>query len=84
MDYFGMQGLSKPDAYTPYAAGAKMYGLQAGSRPTAGPVDRTGYAERDKTMAARRNALLARLKMAQAGNYMSPEYLRGMQNAGNA
>lgn len=42
LDYMGFQ---KPDAYTPYAAGAKTYGMGR-PNPTSGPVDNQGYQER--------------------------------------
>lgn len=61
--------------FNPYAAGAKVYG--AGRlNPTSGPVDKLGYRERDLATAARRNAILRRLKAMQTKNYMSADYLR--------
>jgi hypothetical protein len=64
-------------SFNEYAAGAKIYG---GGRynPTMGPVDKTGYADRDRKRAVRRNALQARLKAtgkkaygsSDAGRYM--------------
>lgn len=76
-DVVSALGLRKPDAYNPYSAGPKMYG--AGSPiATSGPVDRSGYMERDANVRnAQREALLRRLKAAQAGRYMSAEYLGG-------
>jgi len=68
-------GLNKPDAYNPYAAGSKLYGAGR-SNPTSGPVDKSGYAERDANARnAQREALLRRLKAAQQGNYLSSGYL---------
>ena len=54
--------------FNPYAAGAKIYG---GSRynPTSGPVDKTGYKERDRLRQVRRNAINARLKAQTKGAY---------------
>jgi hypothetical protein len=52
--------------FTPYAAGAKIYNSIASS-PTRGAVDKTGYANRDRKLAAKRNAVLAAMKGAQAG-----------------
>lgn len=54
--------------FNPYAAGAKIYG---GSRynPTMGPVDPTGYKERDRARQVRRNALHAKLKATSKGAY---------------
>lgn len=59
----------------PYSAGEKIYG---GGRyfPTSGPVDKTGYRERDLRTQARRNAILRRLKAQQSGNYGSPDAMR--------
>ena len=72
----------KPDAYNPYAAGAKQYGAAGtGAGPNQGPVGmagQQGYAERDRMAQVRRNAYLARAKANQAGQYMSPEWL-GME-----
>jgi hypothetical protein len=54
--------------FTPYAAGAKIYNSIASS-PTRGAVDKTGYAQRDRTLAAKRNAVLAAMKAKQAGAF---------------
>ena len=78
---YGLTGYGnqpKPDAYTPYAAGYKLYG-GGRSNPTAGPVDKAGYQERDLMNNARRDAVLRRMKAAQQGNYASPAYLNGAQ-----
>ena len=42
-------------SYNEYATGAKRYGSNAGLAPTTGPVDKTGYRERDAAIAARKN-----------------------------
>lgn len=73
-------GLQKPDGYNPYAAGEKVYGYGSRHNPTSGPVSASGqqgYAQRDNQVQAKKNALLSRMKMAEAGNYMSSGYLRG-------
>lgn len=61
--------------FLPYAAGDKIYG---GGRdaPNIGPVDPTGYRERDLKYHARRVAIQRRLKQLQSGNYMSPDVQR--------
>jgi hypothetical protein len=63
-----------PD-FNPFAAGAKVYG---GGRynPTMGPVDKTGYAERDRKLQVRRNALQAKLKAKGKGAYASSDAMR--------
>jgi len=63
-----------PD-FNPFAAGAKVYG---GGRynPTMGPVDKTGYAERDRRLQVRRNALQAKLKAKGKGAYASSDSMR--------
>jgi len=63
-----------PD-FNPFAAGAKVYG---GGRynPTMGPVDKTGYAERDRKLQVRRNALQAKLKAKAKGAYASSDSMR--------
>lgn len=71
-------GLQKPDAYTPYAAGYKMYG-GGRSNPTSGPVDKAGYMERDLMNKTRRQAVLNRMKAQQAGQYNTPDSLNGAQ-----
>lgn len=76
-------GLSKPDAYSPYAAGSKVYGPEGRAHPTSGPVDSAGmmgYAKRDSQVAAKKSAILARLQAAQKGQYLTPEYLAGGNN----
>jgi len=62
-------------SFNPYAAGQKIYG---GGRynPTSGPVDPTGYKERDRRLQVRRNALGAKLKAMQNKNYGSPDFGR--------
>lgn len=67
-------GLTKPDAYTPYAAGMKLYG-GGRSNPTAGPVAREGYREREMLNRSKRQAVLNQLKKVQSGEMMSPEAL---------
>lgn len=64
--------------FSPYAAGRKIYGAVSSS-PTMGMVDPTGYAERDRKMAARRNAVLQRMKGMNKGAYGSPDVLRFMR-----
>lgn len=61
--------------YNPYAVGNKIYG-SGRHFPTMGPVDRTGYQERDSRYKARRQALLNRLKAEQKGNYGSADAQR--------
>ncbi len=61
--------------FNPYAAGRKHYG--AGRLfPTTGPVDPTGYKERDAMARARRNAILKRLRAQFLGNFASADYNR--------
>lgn len=61
----------------PYAVGNKIYG-GGRSFPTMGPVDKMGYQVRDKVHAARRDAVLRRLKAMQKGNAMSADAMRGV------
>ena len=63
-----------PD-FNPYAAGAKMYG-SGRMNPTLGPVDKSGYAERDRKLRVRRNALQAKLKAKAKGAYASSDSMR--------
>lgn len=81
-DQIARMGLTKPDAYNPYAAGDKRYGLNGSTTATSGPVSaqgQQGYQDRDREMAVRRQAVLNRMQAAQNGNYMSANYLRGAQ-----
>ena len=61
--------------FSPYAAGRKIYGA-VGSSPNIGPVDRTGYAERDRRLAARRNAVLQKMKAKNKGAYGATDVKR--------
>jgi hypothetical protein len=61
--------------FTPYAAGAKIYN-SVSSSPTRGAVDKAGYADRDRRIAARRNAILAKMKGQQAGAFASSNVQR--------
>ena len=45
-------------SYNEYATGAKRYGTNASLAPTTGPVDKTGYRERDAAIAARKNNMM--------------------------
>lgn len=71
-----LMGLEKPDGFNPYAAGAKVYGYGSNAA-TKGPVDPTGYKQRDMIVQVKKNALQARMRATMNGNYMSPGYLRG-------
>lgn len=71
-----MTYVGKPDSYNSYAAGNKIYG-SGRSNPTMGPVDPTGYLERDAVTRLKRNALLRRMKAEAKGNYMSSAWLGG-------
>lgn len=61
--------------FNPYAAGAKIYGNMTMS-PTSGPVDKTGYADRDRRKKAKRNAVLAKLKGMNTGAFADPNVQR--------
>lgn len=61
--------------FNPYAAGNKVYGAGR-PMPTVGPVDKAGYRTRDRLAAARRNAMLRRMKAQLAGNQMSADVRR--------
>lgn len=79
MNYTGVS--SAGGGFNPLAAGTKMYGSSGRSMPTMGPVDPTGYATRDRTIQARRNAMIAQIKAMQGQNYMSAANLGGpLQN----
>lgn len=60
---------------SPYAVGNKVYG-GGRSNPTSGPVDKTGYRERDARTKARRDAILRRMKAKQSGKFASADSLR--------
>lgn len=57
------------------SAGSKHYG-PGRNNPTMGPVDRTGYIDRDAALKARRNAILRRLQSQQSGQYLQPGSIR--------
>jgi hypothetical protein len=59
----------------PYAVGNKVYG---GGRPmpNIGPVDPSGYRERDNKAAARRNAIERRMMANSKGKYASADSQR--------
>jgi hypothetical protein len=59
----------------PYSVGNKIYG-GGRSNPTSGPVDKLGYRERDAKSAARRNAILRRMKANQSGKFSSADSMR--------
>jgi len=68
--------------FNPYAAGPKSYGITGRPQATMGPVSgqgQAGYDDRDSAQRARRQAVLQRMQAAQQGNYMSPDYLRGIK-----
>lgn len=49
-------------SFNPYSAGNKMYANMSGA-PTRGPVNMSGYAERDRKIAAKKAALLKMRKV---------------------
>lgn len=61
--------------FNPYAAGAKKYNSVMSS-PNIGPVDKTGYAARDRRLKARKQAVLASMKAKNVGAYAAPDVLR--------
>lgn len=66
-------------AFNPYSAGNKIYGAVSGS-PNLGPVDKTGYADRDRRIKARKNAISAAMKARAVGSYADPNIARmGLQ-----
>lgn len=64
--------------FNPYAAGAKIYSNMTMS-PTSGAVDKTGYADRDRRIKAKKNAVLGKLQAMNTGAYASPNVLRFMK-----
>ena len=79
MRYTGMA--TGGGGFNPYSGGSKVYGSGLSS-PTMGPVDKLGYRERDRKEAARRAAMLKRLRAGFAKNYGSPAYLRDISQGG--
>ena len=82
---FASMGGAKPDAYTPYAVGAKTYGYGARTNATSGPVSpdgMQGYIARDTQKAGviARQAMLNTMKAQQTGDFASPAWLGGVQN----
>jgi hypothetical protein len=71
-----MAYMGKANSYNSYAAGNKIYG-SGRSNPTMGPVDPTGYLERDAAVKLKRNALLRRMKAGKDKRFMSPDWLGG-------
>lgn len=63
--------------FNEYAVGRKHYGGGRGF-PTMGPVDPTGYRERDRIAKARREAMLKRLRAGFGQNFASAAYLRDL------
>lgn len=61
--------------FNPFAAGAKIYGNMTNA-PTRGRVDPTGYADRDRRIAAKKAAVLAKMKANNAGAYANANALR--------
>lgn len=62
--------------FNKYAAGAKRYGPSGRRGPNIGTPDKSGYAERDAKIAARKTALLRRMQAEQSGNHASPDAIR--------
>lgn len=61
--------------FNPYAAGSKTYNGISKS-PTRGAVDKTGYADRDRRLKARRNAVLAKMQGQTTGAFASSNVQR--------
>lgn len=75
MRYTGMA--TGGGGFNSYSVGDKIYGAGR-SNPTSGPVDKLGYRERDRKEAARRNAMLKKMRANFSKNYGSPAYLRDL------
>lgn len=74
--------MRNPYSIEQYGTGKKRYGMAARSAPNVGPISGQGlqgYAERDKRVKMRRNALLRRMKAKQQGRFMSADWLRGQR-----
>ena len=71
-----LRGQYNRTAQNNYSAGRKRYGAAASDAPTVGPVDPTGYRERDANATVVRNAALRRLKARQSGRYYSEDNLQ--------
>lgn len=69
------QGTGLNPAQQVFSAGTKRYGGTGRNNPTMGPVDPTGYKERDAQATSKRNAMLRRLKAGQRKRFMSSDYL---------
>lgn len=68
--------VGKGNQFQPYGAGPKRYGASGRRSPNIGPTrDMSGYRKRDQEAQTKRDAVLARLRAGQKGNYMSPQYL---------
>ncbi len=61
--------------WNPYAAGPKLYG-NGTHAPTYGPVDKSGYAEREQRNRVKRNAMLDYVQAKVTGDFMDPGFLR--------
>ena len=61
-------------AFNPYSAGAKTYGVK--SSPNIGPVDKSGYAERDRLIKAKQAAIAQALKNKSSGAFASTANLK--------
>ena len=66
------------NSFNNYSAGNKVYG-GGRSNPTSGPVDKSGYKQRDAQAKAMRDAMLRRMKARQEGRYMSSDNLTPAQ-----
>lgn len=81
-DFFGNQRVPNPkpgasSSFNSYAAGSKRYG-GGRSMPNIGAMSSQGlmgYATRDQSAKARKDAIMRRLKAQQTGNPMNPNIL---------
>lgn len=73
-----MAYVSRRDAgFNPYSVGNKVYG--AGRFfPTSGPVDKTGYRERDAKHKARQQAIENRMKALNSNKIISADAMRSV------
>ena len=59
-----------------YESGAKRYGINAGSAPTTGPVDKSGYIERDANNNRQKQVYLSWMQDNAVGAHGTPGALR--------
>ncbi len=76
----GQNGLARQQGMNSFATGERRYGLSARRGPNTGmTLDKSGYQERDRRAAIRKQLMLRKLQAGQSGRPLSGDAMRPIE-----